>query len=482
MRSNNITARWLRGSLLITALVLAVAEGLFLYSTYQNLYGGVQRAMLNRFTAIDGRLQATGTAGDARDTAAARGQALRRIVEQFDEKDKLELMLLDSGGTVLATSSGVVNRGLMQGEDFGTALTSDSGVGTAIFRTDTSERVMAVTSLVPYAAGGIAAMRLITSLSLVDRQWQQVLLASMGVAVAVLGFTIMSGLFFVRSIVRPLGEVEATATRIAHGDLAARLPDTRYEDEVGRLCRTINRMAEELAKTDRMKNDFISSVSHELRTPLTSIKGWVETISNIKDPDDANYRRGLAVITAETDRLYTMVEELLDFSRLQNGIKLNCQVLDLVAEATDAALFVEPRIRQEGLHLAYEEPPDPYPVWADPARLRQVFVNILDNAVKYSTPGASIFITLTRTGETASVTVRDQGRGISPEDLENVRVKFYKGKNAVRGSGIGLAVVDEIVTALGGTLDIASTLGQGTAVTVTLPVYHPGQEHLHEQI
>ena len=482
MRSNNITARWLRGSLLITAMVLAVAEGLFLYSTYQNLYGGVQRAMLNRFTAIDGRLQATGTAGDARDTAAARGQALRRIVEQFDEKDKLELMLLDSGGTVLATSSGVVNRGLMQGEDFGTALTSDSGVGTAIFRTDTSERVMAVTSLVPYAAGGIAAMRLITSLSLVDRQWQQVLLASMGVAVAVLGFTIMSGLFFVRSIVRPLGEVEATATRIAHGDFAARLPDTRYEDEVGRLCRTINRMAEELAKTDRMKNDFISSVSHELRTPLTSIKGWVETISNIKNPDDANYRRGLAVITAETDRLYTMVEELLDFSRLQNGIKLNCQVLDLVAEATDAALFVEPRIRQEGLHLAYEEPPDPYPVWADPARLRQVFVNILDNAVKYSTPGGSIFITLTRTGETASVTVRDQGRGISPEDLENVRVKFYKGKNAVRGSGIGLAVVDEIVTALGGTLDIASTLGQGTAVTVTLPVYHPGQEHLHEQI
>ena len=482
MKSNNITARWLRGSLLITALVLAVAEGMFLYSTYQNLYGGVQRAMLNRFTAIDGRLQATGTAGDARDTAAARGQALRRIVEQFDEKDKLELMLLDSGGTVLATSSGVVNRGLMQGEDFGTALTSDSGVGTAIFRTDTSERVMAVTSLVPYAAGGIAAMRLITSLSLVDRQWQQVLLASMGVAVAVLGFTIMSGLFFVRSIVRPLGEVEATATRIAHGDFAARLPDTRYEDEVGRLCRTINRMAEELAKTDRMKNDFISSVSHELRTPLTSIKGWVETISNIKNPDDANYRRGLAVITAETDRLYTMVEELLDFSRLQNGIKLNCQVLDLVAEATDAALFVEPRIRQEGLHLAYEEPPDPYPVWADPARLRQVFVNILDNAVKYSTPGGSIFITLTRTGETASVTVRDQGRGISPEDLENVRVKFYKGKNAVRGSGIGLAVVDEIVTALGGTLDIASTLGQGTAVTVTLPVYHPGQEHLHEQI
>lgn len=120
-------------------------------------------------------------------------------------------------------------------------------------------------------------------------------------------------------------------------------------------------------KNGRWKNEFISSVSHELRTPLTSIKGWVETIANIRDPDDENYRKGITIIRSETDRLYDMVEELLDFSRLQNGIKLNCEVLDFVAEATDAALFVEARIRQEGLHLVYDEPPEPYPVWADPA-------------------------------------------------------------------------------------------------------------------
>lgn len=479
----SITRRWLKGSLLITVLVLAAAEALFLYNSYQNLYGGVQGAMQSRFSTFVGRLQATGTAGDSLTASESRSQSLRRIVEQFEEKDKFEFMLLDASGVVLTTSSGTMNPTLLSvGEDFYEALNNASGFGTVIFRTEHGERVMAMTCLVPYAAGSIAAMRLVTSLTLVDRQWYQMLTISLGVVLVVLGFTLWSGLFFVRSIVRPLGQVEATANRIAHGDLKTRLPDTRYDDEIGRLCKTINQMAEDLTKTEKMKNEFISSVSHELRTPLTSIKGWVETVSNIRDPEDENFRKGISIIGSETDRLYAMVEELLDFSRLQNGIKLECQVLDLVAEVTDAALFVEARIRQEGLHLVYEEPPEPFPVWADPSRLRQVFVNILDNAIKYSEPGGSIFLTLRRTPTTVTVSVRDQGRGISPEDLQNVKLKFFKAKNAVRGSGIGLAVVDEIITALGGTTDIASTLGQGTTVSVTLPAYHAGQEHLHEPI
>lgn len=478
----SITKRWLRGSLLITVLILALAESLFLYFCYQNLYGGVERAMESRFSTFIGRLQATGTAGDSDSNAASRAQSLRRTVEQFEEKDKFEFMLLDQNGVVLATSSGIINENLTDGTDYYRALVSSDGIGRAIFRTPDGERVMAVTALVPYDAGNITAMRLVTSLTLADRQWWNLVLISGGVVLVALGFALWSGLFFVRSIVRPLGQVESIANRIAGGDLQTRLPDTRYDDEIGRLCRTINEMAEHLTETERMKNEFISSVSHELRTPLTSIKGWVETIGAIRDPGDENYRKGLEVIGAETDRLYAMVEELLDFSRLQNGISLDCQVLDLVAEATDAALFVEGRIRQEGLRLVYEEPPEPFPVWADPARLRQVFINVLDNAIKYSPPGGSVFLTLTRSASSVTVSVRDQGRGISPEDLEKVKVKFFKGKNSVRGSGIGLVVVDAIVTALGGTVDITSTLGQGTTVLITLPLYHPGQEHLHQPI
>ena len=277
----SITRRWLRGSLLITAILVVVAETLFLYSSYQDLYGGVRQAVLSRFSTIEGQLSATGTAGDESNASASRGMALRRAVELFDEKDKFEFMLLDSSGAVIATSSGTFSRELLGGTDVYDAMTGASGIGVSTFRTSEGEKVMAVTALVPHAADGIAAMRMVTSLTLVDRRMMQYVAFSLGIALVVLGVSAWSGLFFVRSIVRPVAQVETIATRIAKGDLTVRLPDSRYNDEIGRLCNTINQMAEALVETERMKNDFISSVSHELRTPLTSIKGWLETIAGL---------------------------------------------------------------------------------------------------------------------------------------------------------------------------------------------------------
>ena len=471
MRSG-ITRRWLCGSLLMTVLLVLLVEGMFLYSCTRSYYNSVQQTMYRRFSSISGQLKMY-TGDTAQKASASRSVALCRMVEQFSDKDKYEFMLLDSYGSVIASSSGTDAEGILTSADFEQAQETGDGMGVAIYRTDSSEMVMAVCCLVPYAAEDVAAMRLVTSLTLVQNQLKNVFLISIVVVITILGFTVASGLYFVRSIVVPLGQVERTAASIARGELDVRLPVTGdARDEVDRLRGTINRMAEGLEETEKMKNEFISSVSHELRTPLTSIRGWVETLRTLDDPEDENYRKGLEIINNETARLYNMVEELLDFSRLQNGrLKMSCHPLDLVAELTDAVLFCEARIQREGLLLSYSEPEEMIPVYADPNRLRQVFINILDNAIKYSAPGGRITVKIWQGEYKAFIEIIDQGRGIPPEDLENVKTKFYKGSNSVRGSGIGLALVDSIMTALDGTLDLKSTLGRGTVVTLGLPIY-----------
>ena len=446
---------------------------MFLYSYTRSYYNGVQQTMVRRFSSITGQLKMY-TGDTAQKASASRSVALRRMVEQFSDKDKYEFMLLDSYGGVIASSSGTDADGIVTQSDFEQAQDAVDGMGVALYKTQSGEQVMSVCYLVPYAAEDVAAMRLVTSMTLVTRQLKNAIAVSAVIVLAILVFTVMSGLYFVRSIVVPLGPVERTAASIARGELDVRLPVTGDQrDEVDRLRGTINQMAEGLEETEKMKNEFISSVSHELRTPLTSIRGWVETLRTLDDPTDENYRKGLEIINNETARLYNMVEELLDFSRLQNGrLKMECRPLDLVAELTDAVLFCEARIQREGLLLAYAEPEEMIPVYADPDRLRQVFINILDNAIKYSAPGGRITVKIWQGEYKAFIEIIDQGRGIPPEDLENVKTKFYKGSNSVRGSGIGLALVDSIMTALDGTMDIKSTLGRGTVVTLGLPLYH----------
>ena len=471
MRSG-ITRRWLRGNLLITVLLVLVVEVMFLYSYTRSYYNSVQQTMYRRFSSVTGQLKMY-TGDTVQSAASTRSLALRRMVEQFADKDKYEFMLLDNYGSVIASSSGTDAEGIVTQTDFEHAQNAADGLGVAVYRTQSGEMVMAVCCLVPYAAEDVAAMRLVTSMTLVENQLKNALIVSLIVVTAILSFSILSGLYFVRSIVVPLGQVERTAACIARGELNVRLPvKGNPRDEVDRLRGTINQMAEGLEETEKMKNEFISSVSHELRTPLTSIRGWVETLRTLDDPNDENYRKGLEIINNETGRLYNMVEELLDFSRLQNGrLRMECRPLDLVAELTDAVLFCEARIQREGLILSYSEPEETIQVYADPDRLRQVFINILDNAIKYSAPGGRITVKLWAGEYKAFVEILDQGRGIPPEDLENVKTKFYKGSNAVRGSGIGLALVDSIMTALDGTLDIKSTLGRGTVVTLGLPIY-----------
>ena len=221
-----------------------------------------------------------------------------------------------------------------------------------------------------------------------------------------------------------------------------------------------------------MKNDFISTVSHELRTPLTAIRGWVETMRQVGAEDAALTQRGMDVIQKETTRLGGMVEELLDFSRIQNGkMPLNRVRMDVLAELEEAIFTFRERAAREKKTLLYASAVAPVQIYGDPNRIMQVFVNIIDNALKYTPPGGTIQIVTGQLNGSIRIAIADTGKGIDPQALPHVKEKFYKADTTVHGSGIGLAVADEIVRLHGGTLNVRSEQGKGTIVTIRLPLW-----------
>jgi len=461
--NSSITKRWIKGSLATTMLVMLVAMVALIFYVRNTYYSAAENIILTRINTINGTLTASADQSDSERT-----RMLYRMSEEFTEKDKFEFMFIGTNGKIMATSTGFMPSDDMHMEDIALAQKSADGIAVNTYRTPMGEKVMTATCIIQPAMESIYAIRLVTGLTRVDGEIG--ILISLGalIMLALIAFSIMSGMYFIRSIVRPIHNIENTTAKISKGEFDVRIENT-YNDEIGQLCDAINNMAEELGRTDEIKNEFISSVSHELRTPLTAIKGWAETLNAA--PDRETVSKGTQVILTETERLYSMVENLLDFSRLQQSdMKFTKEKLDLVAEIGDVAIMFGPRCRQNGIVLEYTEPEDIIPVFADKNRIRQVMVNLLDNSIKYTPSGGKIEINIdyNKKQGLVSVSVTDNGKGIHAEDIEKVTQKFYKGKGAKRGSGIGLALVKEIITAHGGSFIVESEYGVYTRMTFAL--------------
>ena len=315
-----------------------------------------------------------------------------------------------------------------------------------------------------------SAMRVVVSLADIDSTITTMTLIIIACCMLVLTPLIFSGVYFVGSIVKPVQKLNAVTKKFAMGDFQERIT-TESNDEIGQLCASINYMANELSTAEAMKNEFISSVSHELRTPLTAIKGWAETLMVDGGENPDTMKKGVGVIVNETERLQQMVEELLDFSRMQNGhFTLQNSNMDILAELGDAVLMYSDKARREQIEIIYDEPEMLPIVYGDKNRIRQVFINVIDNALKYSNSGDTVTIKADVKDGRVRVSVKDTGCGIKETDLAKVKTKFYKANHTRRGSGIGLAVADEIIAMHGGKLEIYSAgEGKGTKVTITLP-------------
>lgn len=459
---NSIAGRWMFNTLSVVGILLVIANVCIYYFTRQYYYGSAENYVVSEANAT-----ATVLSRLYEDMAVNYSTEVRELIEGFDKKEQMEMMSINKNGEVTLSSSGFSPDESYNMPDYDMAMKSEDGVG--IFHGyENGENIIAVTVTIAQPSSSYNALRYVTSMKQIDGQLGTIMLAAVIVSVAVILLVISSGMYFVKSICVPLMQISVTAKKLAKGDFSERIA-IRNNDEIGELSRVFNDMADELENSEAIKNDFISSVSHELRTPLTAIKGWSETLQAGYDED--TYRKGMTVITHETGRLEGMVEELLDFSRIQNArFSLQMANIDIIAELDDALLIYTDKARKENKTIHYTEPEFLCVVYGDKNRLRQVFINVIDNAIKYSDPGGSVDISVEKGTDTLTITVADTGIGIAASDLPKVKAKFYKADNTRRGSGIGLAVADEIISMHGGTLDIDSVLGKGTTVTITLPL------------
>ena len=468
MKFVGITKRWYLSVASVILLIL-ISVSVVLLLSMRNYYYSVADMALDSYSSeeISSNFRLYGDAAtDGFKTAG------RNFVESFPDKDVMAVWIIDSSGNIILSSSGFEIKGKVTMPDYETAM---SGENNAKWTGElpSGERIIAKTCIYNYPDGSHAgAVRFMISLEQIESQITRITVALVIAVIALFALLMFSGSFFIRSIVNPVKDVGETAKKIAGGDLEARIDHYPYNDEIGELCATINDMALKLSVTDRLKNDFISTVSHELRTPLTAIKGWGETLLQIGDTDPAMTKRGMSVIISEASRLNEMVEELLDFSRMSNGrMKLQIEKIDVLAELDEVVFAFRERTAKNGLEIIYNVPQIPAPATADASRMRQVFINILDNAVKYSNHGGKIIVLAEMPNPaTLVVTISDTGIGIAAEDLPHVKEKFYKVDSTIRGSGIGLAVVDEIIKLHNGEFEINSVYGEGTTVKITLPL------------
>ena len=469
-RARGLRRRWVTNSILPVLLLLAVVATMFSAGVSNYYYGAMRDGLVQ---------QARAEAGAFNDYFMDNGyaeylQRANQSTSDFTNKDRIELQFINSVGRIQVSSTSGLKTGISPGTDDITQ--AISGQETRVFQgrdPESGERIMAVSSPLFYGGKVVGVLRLVTSLQAVDRQVMVAMAAIFLMGVLCIALIVISSLLFINNVVEPVAVVSEAAKRISAGTYGVQV-ENRYKDELGELVDNINDMSLKIGQNEKMKSEFISSVSHELRTPLTAISGWGETILEDVDSDPEQMRRGIRIILNESRRLSTMVEELLAFSKMEDGrFTLQVEQMDLQAEFEDAIFTYRELFRQEGIELEYESGDGELPfIVGDPERLKQVFCNVLDNAAKHGGAGKRISTSIALEDDAQVIRVRDYGPGIPEAELPFVKQKFYKGSSKARGSGIGLAVCDEIVELHGGQFTIANAEGGGAVVSIRLP----GQE------
>lgn len=457
--------RWLVNAVLPVFALVTLAVIIYVLSSAQYYYGNMRTGLETRARAAADTFTSYGIKSYSEYYRLATYSA-----ETFEEKDSIELQFINTNGRVQVSSYGLTAGTSPATSDIEAAVggTMDYFQGED---PQTGEKILSVSCPIMFNSRVVGVLRYVTSLREADHRILIDALVASAIGAVCIALVVLSNAIFINNVVEPVAVVSEAARRISGGSYGIQI-DNHYHDELGELVDNINDMSVKISQAEKIQQEFISSVSHELRTPLTAISGWAETLSADPAGEAEQTRRGLGIILKESRRLTTMVEELLEFTKMQDGrFTLRIESVDLLSELEDAIYTYRELFRQEGIEVCYTAPEEDIPpLAADSERMKQVFCNVLDNAAKHGGAGRRIDVSAAKEEDRMVIRVRDYGPGIPPEELPFVKQKFYKGSSKARGSGIGLAVCDEIVERHNGTFEIANADTGGAVVTISLPL------------
>lgn len=388
-------------------------------------------------------------------------------VDAFWNENNAQVEIFDANGNLLMDSIGIKDNKLISAPDIDRALEGNSSrwIGKVDYY---DKNIMAVSYPLETDGEIIGIIRFITSLEEIDGIIRNIMLIFSSISLVVVLLGLLLSIILANSIINPIKYLNQVAEKMGDGNLSIR-SKINSRNEIGQLSNTLNFMADEISRREQLKNDFISQVSHELRTPLTAIKGWTITL-NSEETDKETLELGFKIIEKETDRLSLMVEELLDFSRLINeNVSLDLREVSILEFINHIESFMAPRANKEGIDLKFINKANGIMI-VDSNRLKQVFINLLDNAFKFTGAGGNVLFIVLTDDEKVKFVIEDNGCGISEEDLPRVKEKFFKGKNSNSKNGIGLSICDEIIKLHNGEFNIYSKLGIGTRVEVIIPI------------
>ncbi len=388
----------------------------------------------------------------------------------FLSNTNAEVQILDKEGNLLLDSIGRLASNPIRTSD---VLAAEKGEIKSWRGEDsqTGESIMSVSGPIKNNSGEtMGYLRFISSLEEANSAILKAVISLLIFTLFVALVTTMFSLLISKSIVRPILELTEVANTMLKGNYEEKAK-VFEDDEIGELAKTLNAMSDEIINKDRIKNDFISSISHELRTPLTSIKGWAVVLKDAKEDEKDLIEDGLNIIENEADRLAKMVEELLDFSRYISGrITLDKEVFDIAQTCLDISKQMKPRAKSNNIELITELPKESILINADENRIKQLLINLLDNAIKFTSDKGWVKFQMLEENNFVQIMVSDNGMGMTKEELAHVKEKFYKGKHSKSHSGIGLSISDEITKLHNGNLEIFSEENIGTTVKVSLPI------------